>query len=195
MILSLIYKCILRIRGMNIGKKVFIHHTVKFNIENDWSLVSIGDNTRIGKRVYIKSRENGRIVLSQNVYLDDDVRIVAARDGSVIIDNYSQIGKGSVINSGGVVSIGKYCLFAANCQINSSSHGIALGELIMSQSHEHGKINIGDDCWVGANVAFVMNTQVRNGTVVGSNAVVTKSYSDPNIILAGVPAKLIRKRS
>jgi acetyltransferase-like isoleucine patch superfamily enzyme len=194
MILSLIYKYFLRLKGMDIGKKVFIHYSVRFNIENNYSLVSIGDNTRIAKRVYIKSREYGRIVISENVYLDDDVRIVAARNGSVTIDDSSQIGKGSVINSGGRVSIGKYCLFAANCQINSSSHGMALGKLILTQSHIHGKIDIGDDCWVGANVAFVMNSEVRDGTVVGSNAVVTKSFSDPNLILAGVPAKLIGRR-
>lgn len=52
---------------------------------------------------------------------------------------------------------------------------------------------IGHDVWLGHNAIIMPGIKIGNGTVVGSGAVVTKDV-DPYCIVAGVPAKLIRKR-
>ena len=51
-------------------------------------------------------------------------------------------------------------------------------------------VKIGKNCWIGGNAVINPGVTLGDNVVVGSGAVVTKSFGD-NVILAGVPAKII----
>ena len=51
--------------------------------------------------------------------------------------------------------------------------------------------NIGDNCYIGPGVKIYGNISIANGTAIGANAVVNKSFSEENIAIAGIPAKKI----
>ena len=53
-------------------------------------------------------------------------------------------------------------------------------------------IKIGDNVWIGSNAIILQGVTIRNGAIIGANAVVTKDVPE-NTIVAGVPAKVIRK--
>jgi len=57
---------------------------------------------------------------------------------------------------------------------------------------ERGRIFIDDDAWLGAGSIIMPNITIGKGAVVGAGAVVTKNV-DPYSIVAGVPAKTIKK--
>lgn len=65
------------------------------------------------------------------------------------------------------------------------------GEL--SKLKEIKKIRIGHDVWIGHNAIVVGNVNVGNGAVIASGSVVTKDV-EPYSVVAGVPAREIRKR-
>ncbi|MFQ7342722.1 MAG: serine O-acetyltransferase, partial [Turicibacter sp.] len=50
---------------------------------------------------------------------------------------------------------------------------------------------IGDNCIIGAGAKIVGNVKVGNNVKIGANAVVVKDVPD-NVIVAGVPAKIIK---
>lgn len=52
---------------------------------------------------------------------------------------------------------------------------------------------IGDDCYIGPGVKIFGPVSIANGCSVGANAVVTKSFSEENSTLVGIPAKRIVK--
>jgi acetyltransferase-like isoleucine patch superfamily enzyme len=54
-------------------------------------------------------------------------------------------------------------------------------------------INIGNDVWIGANVIVLGGVNIHDGAVVGAGSIVTKDVL-PYSIVAGNPAKLIKKR-
>lgn len=54
-------------------------------------------------------------------------------------------------------------------------------------------ILIGDNCWLGANSVILPGVELGEHTVVAAGSVVTKSFKDSNQVLAGVPAKVVRK--
>ncbi|MFT5760534.1 MAG: acetyltransferase-like isoleucine patch superfamily enzyme, partial [Alteromonadaceae bacterium] len=54
-------------------------------------------------------------------------------------------------------------------------------------------VHIGDRVWVSEDVSFLKGAQIASDCVVGSRAVVTKAFSQPNCVIAGFPAKVVKK--
>ncbi|SCM76856.1 conserved hypothetical protein [uncultured Pleomorphomonas sp.] len=54
-------------------------------------------------------------------------------------------------------------------------------------------IDIGDDVWIGANAVIVDGVNIGRGAVIAAGAVVTRDVP-PLAIVAGVPAKVVRRR-
>jgi acetyltransferase-like isoleucine patch superfamily enzyme len=80
---------------------------------------------------------------------------------------------------------------------------IAPGVKIISADHEinhlslHKKeapIQIGKNCWIGANVIILPGVTIGNNTIIAAGAVVTKSFPNGDEILLGIPAKVQTKK-
>jgi len=87
------------------------------------------------------------------------------------------------------IQLGKNCLFAPGVKLISSNHSV-------KNVHESVKtrpIIIGDDSWLGTNVIVLPGVHLGKGCIVGAGSVVTKSFVEENIIIAGNPAKIIRQ--
>ena len=53
---------------------------------------------------------------------------------------------------------------------------------------------LGDFCDIGVGAKIIGNVKLGNNIRIGANAVVTKSFEGDNLILAGVPAKIITRK-
>lgn len=78
---------------------------------------------------------------------------------------------------------------------------VARGTALITSNHdlanpsvhtEPKSIELGDYCWLGTNVVIMPGVTLGPHTVVGANAVVTKSFTDGWCVLGGVPAKRIK---
>ena len=103
---------------------------------------------------------------------------------------------------GGNVAIGKYCQIGSDVAFHATNHPISYmtsyinnnlfkGELKTLKGHK--KIVIGHDVWIGHGVIILGNVTVGNGAILAAGSVVTKDVASFTIV-AGVPAKSIRKR-
>ena len=63
---------------------------------------------------------------------------------------------------------------------------------IRLQGTSHKGIIVGDNCWIGAKATILDGVRIGNGCVIAAGSVVTKSFPD-NVIIAGNPAKIIKK--
>lgn len=52
---------------------------------------------------------------------------------------------------------------------------------------------IGDNCWLATNVVILPGVELGEHTIVAAGSVVTKSFKDGNQLLAGVPARVVKK--
>ncbi|MBJ7326566.1 MAG: hypothetical protein JHC52_04385 [Chthoniobacterales bacterium] len=81
-----------------------------------------------------------------------------------------------------------------HCTILSSNHAIpAMGTLIRDVPDELLPTKIGRDVWIGANAVILGGVTIGDGAVVAAGAVVTKDV-EAGAVVAGVPARLLRKR-
>jgi len=89
------------------------------------------------------------------------------------------------------VKIGKNCLIAPQAGIYTACHPIDRNTRVSGV--ELGKpITIGDDCWIGGQAVINPGVTLGDNVVVGSGAVVTKSFPS-NVVIAGNPARIIKK--
>ncbi len=155
--------------------------------------IILGNNVSIGSGVVIKTTDNGKIMIGNNVTIEKNSYIYA-QDCEVKIGSNSFIGNGSQIVAEKSIIIGKDCLIAAYSIIRDANHGIRKKEKIKDQLNNAKLINIGDDVWIGAHSTIVAGVVIEKGAIIGANSVVTsniKSYT----IVAGVPAKFIKERA
>ena len=144
--------------------------------------------------VEIRAHQNSKITIYKNVKLDRGVRLLATNNSRMSIGPNTAIGLHSVFNGGDDITIGRSCLISGFVYIQTSMHKHDKDQFIKKQGFTHSPIILGDDVWLGAHSTIMPNCNLKQGTIVGSNAVVTKS-SNSNEILAGVPAKKINIRS
>ena len=72
----------------------------------------IGNNVKFLGIVDLRNRENGKIIIEDNVTLEENCRLVAAREGKIHISSGTLICPNANYNSGGEIFIGKKCLLA-----------------------------------------------------------------------------------
>lgn len=92
--------------------------------------------------------------------------------GLLVIEPTTRIGRNCRIHSG--VNIGRSGKFVPDAEPGRYTPRIGHNVYIGPGAKLYGAVTIGDDC------------------VIGANAVVTKSFPEPGLTLAGVPAKVIR---
>ena len=123
----------------------------------------------------------------------------------VKIGRYSYIGTGTRVTD---TVIGNFCSIGGRCGIGGGIHptGLVSTSPVFLKGHnflnknfteipyEPSKtVKIGNDVWIGEGVCIISGISIGDGAVIGAHAVVTKDV-DPYTIVAGVPAKEIRRR-
>lgn len=107
--------------------------------------------------------------------------------------------------------IGKFVSIASHVRINPGNHPLWRPSLhhfsyrsasygfdaeddadFFQWRRDHG-VSIGHDVWIGHGAILLPGVTIGNGAVVGAGAVVTKDVA-PYTLVAGVPAKVLRRR-
>lgn len=90
------------------------------------------------------------------------------------------------------IKIGNDCLFSANIEIRSGdSHGIYSAD--KKRLNFSKNVVIGNHVWLAQGVYVLKGVNISDNTVVGAGAIVAKSIEEPNCIIAGNPAKIIKR--
>jgi len=132
--------------------------------------ISIGDNVSVFPGVYLLHPD--KLIIGNNVSIHPMCYIDAA----------------------GKISIGNDVSIAHGTTIMSSTHTYVNDNIpIKYQDIELKDVMIEDNVWIGAKVMILGGGRIKAGSIVGASSVVTKSV-EKNMIVAGNPAKVIKKR-
>lgn len=96
--------------------------------------------------------------------------------------------QGCYIQAIGKIVIGDYTQIGPNVGLISANH--AEHDL---RAHQPEDIRIGRYCWLGFGAVVLPGVTLGDFTIVGANSVVTKSFPDGFSVIAGNPAREIRK--
>ena len=89
------------------------------------------------------------------------------------------------------IVIGDDCMFSSDIILRTGdSHSVV--DLQNNRINPSKSIEIGNHVWIGNKVTVNKGVFVPNNSIIGTGAVVTKTFENGNIIIAGNPAKIIK---
>lgn len=161
------------------------------------ALVEIGEgclftNTKFicGPEVRIKLADRVRIYGRLSVY-------ATAAKSNLKIGRNTVIGEVDISlrdEQGHSVLIGENCLFGWGGVSFRTTDGHTIFNLSDGQPLNYGgDIILGNHIWVGRSVCFLKHASVASDSVIGAHSLVTKAFSESNVVIAGFPARVIRK--
>ncbi|WP_203666685.1 sugar O-acetyltransferase [Cellulomonas pakistanensis] len=127
----------------------------------------------VGERVWVEPPL--RVMYGNRVHLGDDVYVNV---GLTLVDDVE-------------VHVGSRVMLAPNVTVITTGHPVH-PELRRDGSQFSAPVRIEDDVWVGAGATILPGVTIGAGSVVGAGAVVTGNVP-PGVVVAGVPARVIRE--
>jgi maltose O-acetyltransferase len=149
-----------------------------------------------------KTKERNKIKFGD--YCNVTVNIFLNEKGSIYIGDYVYMNN-IQMRIDYNLKIGSHCMFGPNVKLwDTKNHPLDPSErhkqceyiahhgFLDSYEAGGGDIIIGNDVWVGMDSIILGGVSIGNGSVVAAGSIVTKSIPE-NILVAGIPARYIRK--
>jgi acetyltransferase-like isoleucine patch superfamily enzyme len=131
----------------------------------------------------------GDLVIQGNAYIGKGCRMDVGVNATLVLNRVFINAKCLFVISNGL-EIGDNTVISWNCQfIDEDFHMINYE----GKKESSKKISIGNHVWIGANSVILKGVSIADGCVVAANSIVTKSIEEQNVLIAGNPAKIIRR--
>lgn len=137
-------------------------------------------------------------ITSRRVHLLHFSNLISADPGFELVGEGSfvvsclRINGGIMIQASNGVRLDRSVLIGPGAKIISGNHD--LNDFAKPSVSGDG-IEIGPNCWIGANAVILPGVKLLNGTIVGAGSVVTRGFGEENIVVAGNPAKIVKRRA
>jgi acetyltransferase-like isoleucine patch superfamily enzyme len=97
---------------------------------------------------------------------------------------------GCLLQAIGKITIGKGTWISQNVGIITANHDF---EGNLDENAAAKDVTIGERCWIGMNSVILPGVILGDRTIVGAGSVVTHSFPEGYCVIAGNPAKIIRR--
>lgn len=134
--------------------------------------------------------------ITGNIHFQGKAKIgVGARimvSGNMRIGEYFDITGDTTIICAKKITIGSHTMIAWQSTIMDTDQHAINNENNL-RLNEDQEIIIGDNVWIGAKSFILKGTSIANGSIIGANTTLTKSFSEENSIIVGNPNRIIEK--
>ena len=115
-------------------------------------------------------------------------------DAKLFIDeNFSMAGGFVTVGMNTSLKIGKDCMFSNDIVIRTHDGHIIMDDNAGSIINTPKNIVIGNHVWLAKFVTVLKGVSIPDNCVVATHAVLTSSIDEPAVILAGIPAKIVKR--
>ena len=169
---------------------------ISINLTSGTYVQVMGDSKFKNHKVHVD--KNGTLIIGSSVTAHDGI-IYIGHNSAVKIGSRSEISDSDIrSHNRTLILIGEDCLFSYK-QMIYSSDGHAIFE-VLDDNGGHKRLNdpnndtvkIGNHIWIGYRCHIITGADIGDGSIVGAGSLVNRKFPN-NCILAGVPARLIKK--
>ncbi|MES2440271.1 MAG: hypothetical protein V4584_14470 [Verrucomicrobiota bacterium] len=91
------------------------------------------------------------------------------------------------------VNIGRWCMFSRKIEIRTSDAHSVVDSKTGDRVNPAQPVIIGDHVWVGLGVVISKGARIPSDSIVGAMSFVNGGFEEEGVILAGAPAKIVRR--
>lgn len=150
------------------GKRIRINNAFEFGkscaiiFDASDSSVAIGANVQVRNHFHIRSGNNGKLVIGNKVFFNNNCSIHCLSD--IFIGDHNQFGEGVK-------------MYDHNHQFRNTHQRIS------EQGYSTGSIRIGNNCWIGSNVIILKNVEIGDNVVIGAGCTIHQSVPSNTIVI------------
>jgi acetyltransferase-like isoleucine patch superfamily enzyme len=170
-----------------------IFYKVKKDIRGNDNEVKLGKNSTLkNSKIFIRGNNN-QIIIESNVSINNIDLWIEDNNNRIYIGDYTTIESGhfAVTENNKSIKIGQNCMFSTNVTIRTGDSHSIIDLESGTRINDAKDVIIGDSVWVGANAVLLKGVNIGNNSIVGTGSVVSGSFI-PNVVLAGIPAKIVK---
>lgn len=154
------------------GKNILLDHCKIQVFGSNSSIILHSDTFLLGSSLWIE--DNGSsIVIGENTKMHEQAHLAAIE--------------------GCAVKVGRDCLFSSNIYAATGDSHSVLDAADGRRINPSKDILIGDHVWIGQGVTLTKGVSIGRDSIIGGGSVVTKSFEDSNVAIAGNPAKIVKR--
>lgn len=161
-----------------------VHFIKKFGSKKS-SIIIDGNNNHIQIKPTIHSiyslkingiKNNNKVIIEENFYQTGTCKIEFTGQSNLVL------------------KIGKNCMCAQNVQFLLGDYHKIIDNFTQEQTNipKQG-ISLGNHVWIARDVKIMKDVSIANNSVVVSGSIVTKSFEQENILIGGIPAKILKE--
>lgn len=155
--------------------------------------ITINDLSRlINCNIYIQGNNN-HIVINKKAYLNQTELYIEDDNNKISIGEHTSIHGFTHLAAieGTTINIGNDCMFSSDIHFRTGdSHSII--DLSGKRLNISENIFIGNHVWIGTKVICLKGVHIANNCILGAGSLITKKFSEENVILAGNPAIIVK---
>ncbi|MDP9027474.1 MAG: acyltransferase [Actinomycetota bacterium] len=144
----------------------------------------------VDRRVHGLIRVRGRLRILGNVKIAAGCRFDVLDTGTMTIGDNTYFSPNVLAVVAEAVTIGRDCAIAWGVQLLDDDRHAFRGPAGLRASSA--PITIGDRVWIGNGVHVYKGVSIADGCVVAGNSTVTRSFDQPNSLIGGSPARVLR---
>jgi acetyltransferase-like isoleucine patch superfamily enzyme len=168
----------------------------KFDIVGDNNELIIEDSTFFSNVTFYIRGNNNKIIVSKNVMFNNGGSLwIEDENCEIRIGKYTRFEDVHIAATepNSKILIGNDCLFAYDIDLRTGdSHSII--DIISNKRINYAQnIIIGNHVWIASHVSILKGANILSNSIVATRSVVTKSFDKENILLGGVPAKILKE--
>lgn len=176
------YKFYLRADCLSLGRKT--NRPFQDRINNIIFKDEVWEYEKILRKVeYIKNCKHDLIGKIRYAFALRKLFHIGIRLGFNIRPN--NFGPGLSISHAGMIIVNTHARVGSNCRIHP---GVVIGTQAGPESRTP---RLGDNIYIGPGVKIFGKIEIADNIAIGANSVVNRSFTEPGITIAGVPAKKI----
>lgn len=172
----LMKKVTIKLRGSNnrliVGEEVEISHC-EIRIGGDNNLIEIGPRTRFSSgKIYLLETSG------QHIRIGADTTVEGAY---LLVDERASI------------DIGRDCMLSTDILIRTGDKHSILDVASGERVNRAADVVISDRVWIGRDVQVLKGSVIQPESVVGACSLVSRAFGEGNCVIAGVPAKVVKR--
>ncbi len=178
---------------LKIGKQSILF--AKFKVKGKNNRINIGENCTLKNTIIEISGDNNLISLGNNVKAYEGLKIlIESTNCEIKISDKTTIGsaKMQLAEKNTKISIGEDCMFSREITINTSDFHSIIDLKSNSRINPAKDVIIGNHVWIGNGCYLNKGVIIGDNSIVAARSVVPGKNYENNILLGGVPARLLK---